>query len=70
MRESLSQQRQRISNKVELVRSDALAAVRRNGQSVSLRVDAKELQVEQAVRKPALWGWETMAGLLLRRSCV
>lgn len=52
--ESLSQQWQRISNKVELIWSNALAAVCCNGQSISLSIDAEELQVEEAVSKPAL----------------
>lgn len=52
--ESLSQQWQRISNKVELVWSDALAAVGCNGQGISLSIDAKELQVEEAVSESTL----------------
>ncbi|KAF3848045.1 hypothetical protein F7725_021073 [Dissostichus mawsoni] len=46
------QQWQRISNKVELVWSDALAAVGCDGQGVPLSVDAEELQVQQAVSEP------------------
>lgn len=41
--ESLSQQWQRISNKVELIWSNALAAVGCNGQGIPLSIDAKEL---------------------------
>lgn len=54
MRESLSQQRQRVGDKVELVWSDTLAAVGSDGQGVSLSVDAEELQIKEAVGKPAL----------------
>lgn len=43
MCQSLSQQRQRISNKVELVWSYALAAVGRDGQGIPLSIDAEEL---------------------------
>lgn len=43
MCESLSQQWQRISNKVELIWSDTLAAIGCNGQSIPLSIDAKEL---------------------------
>lgn len=53
---SLSQQWKRISNKVELIWSNALAAVSCNGQSISLSIDAEELQVQETVSKPALWG--------------
>ncbi len=52
--EPLRQQWQRISNKVELIWSNALAAVGCNGQSISLSIDAKELQVEEAVSKSTL----------------
>lgn len=52
--ESLSQQWQRISNKVKLIWSNALAAVCSNGQRISLSIDAKELQVQEAVSEPAL----------------
>ena len=52
--ESLSQQRQRIGNKVELIWSNALAAVSCNGQRIPLSIDAKELQIEETVRKPTL----------------
>lgn len=43
MCESLCQQWQRISNKVELIWSNALAAVGCNGQCIPLSIDAKEL---------------------------
>lgn len=54
--ESLSQQGQRISNKVELVWSNALAAVGCDGQGIPLSIDAEELQVEEAVGEPTLQG--------------
>ena len=54
VRESLSQQWKRISNKVELVWSNALAAVSCNGQGIPLSIDAKEFQVDEAVGKPTL----------------
>lgn len=54
MCESLSQQRQRIGDEVELVRRDALAAVGCDGQRVPLSIDAEELQVEEAVSQPPL----------------
>lgn len=53
---SLGQQRQRVSHKVELVWSDALAAVSSDGQGVSLSVDAEKLQVEEAGSESALQG--------------
>lgn len=56
MRESLSQQRQRVSDKVEFVWSDTLATVGGDGQGVSLGVDAEELQIKEAVGEPALRG--------------
>lgn len=56
MRESLSQQRQRVSDKVEFVWSDTLATVGGDGQGVSLSVDAEELQIKEAVGEPALRG--------------
>lgn len=56
MCESLSQQWQRVSDKVELIWSNALAAVGCNGQGIPLSIDAEELQVEEAVGKPTLWG--------------
>lgn len=54
--ESLSQQWQGVSNKVELVWSNALTAVSCNGQSISLSIDAEEFQVKETVSKPALRG--------------
>lgn len=54
MCESLGQQRQRVGHKVELVWSDALAAVGGDGQGVPLSVDAEELQVEEAGSEPTL----------------
>lgn len=56
---SLSQQWKRISNKVELIWSNALAAVCCNGQSISLCIDAEELQVEETVSKPTLEGMKS-----------
>lgn len=56
MCESLGQQRQRVSHEVELVWSDALAAVGSDGQGVPLSVDAEELQVEEAGSEPTLQG--------------
>lgn len=47
--ESLSQQRERISNEVELIWGNALAAVCSNGQGISLSVDAEEFQVQETV---------------------
>lgn len=52
--ESLCQQRQGISNKVKLVWRDALAAVSCDGQSISLSIDAEELQVDETVSEPIL----------------
>lgn len=52
--ESLGQQWQRVRDKVELVRGDALAAVGGNGQGIPLGVDAEELQVQQTVSQATL----------------
>lgn len=41
---------------MELVWSDALAAVGCNGQGISLSIYAKKFQVEEAVSKPTLSG--------------
>lgn len=54
MSKSLSQQWQRVSNKVELIWSNALAAVGSNSQGIPLSINAKELQVQEAVSKPTL----------------
>lgn len=56
MSESLGQQRQRVGHEVELVWSNALAAVGGDGQGVPLSVDAEKFQVEEAGSKPSLQG--------------
>lgn len=52
--ESLSQQRERICDKVELIWGNALAAVCSNGQCISLSIDAEEFQVQETVSESTL----------------